>query len=186
MILIGVCGKKYSGKDTMADYLVSRYGFQKRSFAGPLKDACRHLFHFSEAQCHDPRQKDVVDPRWNISPRQAFQMVGTDWVRRQFHRNFWVERMRFELMGFGPKDRVVLCDVRFENEKDLVLELGGSMWGIQRPSLRHRKDEHESEMSMDSFFASLPLLENNGSVQEFYSKIDAYINVVFLQQTDSI
>jgi hypothetical protein len=181
MILIGVCGKKYSGKDTMADYLVSRYGFQKRSFAGPLKDACRHLFHFSEAQCHDPRQKEVVDTRWNISPRQAFQMVGTDWVRHQFHRNFWVERMRHELMGFGPNDRVVLCDVRFENEKDLVLELGGFMWGIQRPSFRRRRDEHESETSMDSFFASLPLLENNGSVQEFYSKIDAYINVVFLQ-----
>jgi hypothetical protein len=177
MILLGLCGKKYSGKDTMADYLVEYHGFQKMSFAAPLKEACRHLFFFSEEQCHDPRRKDVVDRRWNISPRQAFQMVGTDWIRNQFHSHFWVERMRFELEECSPESRIVVSDVRFENEKDFVVELGGHVCGIHRPSLSaSRTDLHESEINMDSFFVNLPLLSNDSSLDDFYRKIDAYLN----------
>jgi len=179
MILIGICGKKYAGKDTMADYLVQHYGFQKKSFAGPLKEACRHLFLFSDAQCHNPRYKDVVDPRWNLSPRQAFQLVGTDWVRNQFHKNFWVERMRYELDAMDKNARIVIPDVRFENEKNVVLEWGGHVCGIDRAH-GHPRDFHESETHMDSFFDSLYLLENKRSVDDFYQKIDTYLNnIVF-------
>jgi hypothetical protein len=31
-MIFGICGFKSSGKDTIADYLVSRYGFKKLSF----------------------------------------------------------------------------------------------------------------------------------------------------------
>ena len=175
MILLGLCGKKYVGKDTLADYLVSRHGFIKKSFAGPLKDMCQHLFLFSDAQCHNPRLKDVVDPRWNLSPRMALQMVGTDWIRNQWDKDFWVKRMHFDLSACQNHDRIVLSDVRFENEKDLVVGMGGHVWGISRSRV-HTVDSHESETNLDGFFASLPILENNGSVVEFYEKIDMYLN----------
>jgi hypothetical protein len=124
----------------------------------------------------------VVDPRWNLSPRGAFQMVGTDWIRQRFHEHFWVERMRFELMGcLDTNTRIVISDVRFENEKDLVLELGGVVWGISRRSTRyHKEDRHESETNMDSFFASLPYIENDGGVDDLYTKTDTYLNTIVL------
>lgn len=177
MILLGICGKKYSGKDTMADYLVANYGFEKRTFAGPLKDACRDLFLFSEDQLHNPRLKEVVDPRWNLSPRAALQMVGTDWMRNRFQKNFWVDRMRFDLVE-NPNARVVISDVRFENEKDLVLALGGQVCTVSRYSVRRELfpvEEHESETHMDHFVGSLPSILNNGSVLQFHQKIDEYI-----------
>lgn len=43
---IGFCGFKGSGKDTAADYLVSRFGYTKVSFADPLKKACESIFSF--------------------------------------------------------------------------------------------------------------------------------------------
>lgn len=46
MVLIGLTGKKRSGKDTTADYLVEKYGFSKMSFSTPLKDICKILFSF--------------------------------------------------------------------------------------------------------------------------------------------
>jgi hypothetical protein len=177
MILIGICGKKFSGKDTMADYLVSRYGFKKMAYADGLKKACRELFMFSEEQCSNPRLKEVTDPRWGISPRTAFQMVGTDWVRHQFRRDFWVQRMRVHLeeeIRKDPSVRIVVSDVRFENEKDLLQEKNGVVCGVHRSSNRHH-DTHESETGTDSFFDTLFPLHNNGTVQEFYEKIDDYL-----------
>jgi len=178
MILVGLCGKKFAGKDTMADYLVAHHGFYKKSFAGPLKEACRHLFLLSDNQCHNPRFKDVIDPRWNVSPRALFQIVGTDWVRNQFHTNFWVERMRHELATVPPGIRIVISDVRFENEKNLVLDYGGHVCGLERVPCFGRKDAHESETNMDSFFDSLHVLHNNSSVEQFYKKIDTYLHDV--------
>jgi hypothetical protein len=176
MVIIGICGKKFSGKDTMADYLVSRYGFTKMTYADGLKKACRELFMFSEEQCSSPRLKEVTDPRWGISPRTAFQMVGTDWVRKQFRQDFWVQRMRFHLeeeIRKNPSVRIVISDVRFENEKDLLQEKNGFVCGVHRFS-RHQ-DNHESETGTDGFFPTLFLLDNNGTVQEFYEKIDDYL-----------
>ena len=46
-MIIGLTGKKESGKDTAGDYLVKYYKFKKDSFARPLKDACKILFHLT-------------------------------------------------------------------------------------------------------------------------------------------
>ena len=40
LIVIGICGLKYAGKDTVADYLVENHKFIKLSFAGELKKLC--------------------------------------------------------------------------------------------------------------------------------------------------
>lgn len=176
MILVGLCGKKYSGKDTVADYLVEHHGFQKKSFAGPLKEACQALFLFSDEQCHDPCLKEVVDPRWGLSPRAALQMMGTDWVRNQFAKDFWVHRMRFDLLDVTTTTRIVISDVRFENEKDLVTELGGSVYRVHRPSSPQKEDGHESETNMDQFADSLPTIVNDGTLEELYEKIDTVLN----------
>ena len=42
--VIGFLGKKGTGKDTCADYLVENHAFEKLSFAGPLKEKDFPLF----------------------------------------------------------------------------------------------------------------------------------------------
>ena len=40
-MLIGITGKKFNGKDTVADYIVKEYGGNKVSLATPVKEICR-------------------------------------------------------------------------------------------------------------------------------------------------
>ena len=41
--MIGICGLKGSGKDTVADFLSTTYGFEKRALAAPIKYICAYL-----------------------------------------------------------------------------------------------------------------------------------------------
>ena len=60
--LVGICGRKGSGKDTVADFISRRYGFEKRALAQPIKHICGYLFNFNEAQLDGPL-KEAIDPQ---------------------------------------------------------------------------------------------------------------------------
>lgn len=57
MLIIGVCGKAGSGKDTIADILVRDHGFVKVAFADPLKRICKDIYDFSDDQLWGPSEK---------------------------------------------------------------------------------------------------------------------------------
>ena len=81
--MIGFLAKRQSGKDTACDYLVEKNGYTKRAFAHPLKRCTQELFGFTDDQIFT-EQKEEIDENWGISPRQAFQVVGSDIVRDLF------------------------------------------------------------------------------------------------------
>lgn len=141
MILVGL-----SGKTTAANILVREHAMELMSFAAPLKEAVRILFNFSSNQLRTPEGKAAVDPRWGITPRRALQIVGTDWCRRQICSDFWG---RHFLMSVQDKAAVVVDDVRFSDEAQVILSLGGKIIHINRLSnqLLRSEDEnfHESE-----------------------------------------
>jgi hypothetical protein len=55
-MIIGICGKAGSGKDTTADFLVKNHGFVKVAFADVLKRIVREDFDFSDEQLFGPSQ----------------------------------------------------------------------------------------------------------------------------------
>src|SRR5579863_3132559 len=57
-VIIGITGRKRSGKDTVGNYLVEHYGFVKVSFADTLKEACKIIFGFSDEQVYGDELKD--------------------------------------------------------------------------------------------------------------------------------
>ena len=76
MTIIGCAGKKLAGKDTLSDMLVAEYGFVKLSFAGPLKQAAKMIWGFTDRQLHGDL-KEEPDPRYPmptgryLTPRKA-------------------------------------------------------------------------------------------------------------------
>lgn len=132
MVIIGICGQKRHGKDTIANYLVDKYGFIKMSYAQPIKDICEKLFHFNGEQL-DGKLKETIDDVWGFTPRQAFQFIGTDLFRDQFKQlspnigeDIWAFRLNQEinlaLSNSHQTQHICISDVRFDNEIKLLRE----------------------------------------------------------------
>ena len=43
-VIIGITGKKRSGKDTISEYFEKKYKFTRNAFADPIKGVCREMF----------------------------------------------------------------------------------------------------------------------------------------------
>lgn len=166
-MLIGLIGKKSSGKDTFSDFLVCHYGFQKRAFADPLKKCCQLLFGLTDQQIHDPMMKETMDERWEMTPRKIMQVVGTDLFRHHFDVNFWLKL--FENWYNDHKENDIVCsDVRFENEAKLIKKLGGVLIRIHRPYVGN--DSHESE-TIDISFHDFEIM-NDSTLDDYQKNID--------------
>ena len=84
--IIGIIAKKYHGKDTIADFISSKYGYEKISFAGPLKQVCHHIFGLTYEQLYGDL-KETNDNYWKCTPRYLLQTVGTNLFRNRFDTN---------------------------------------------------------------------------------------------------
>lgn len=163
--LIGICGRKRSGKDSISDMFINEFGFVKRSFAGPLKEACRIIFGFSDEQVNG-NLKEKIDETWGMTPRYILQAVGTDLFRNQIDKNIWIKSMECFLRN-NPDKNVIVPDIRFANEADFIRSCPGRqgiLIKVERPSLGVNKDTHPSETEMENYNNFDFLIVNNQSL----------------------
>ena len=85
-MIIGIIGKKRVGKDTVADYLVTEYGFEKMALADPMKKAVKEIFLMTDEQLWGSK-KDEVDERYGVSPRRILQVFGTELFQFDVYRH---------------------------------------------------------------------------------------------------
>jgi len=155
-IIIGICGKKFNGKDTFADYFVNEHGFKKVSFGDSVKHSLQNIFGFSDNQLWG-NEKETVDQYWNVSPREMMQFFGTELMRIQLGdkfknigQNIWVmslERKLTDLLAKGYK-KIIIPDIRFANEAEVIRKFNGTMIRIIRENV-NSSDAHTSENSSD-------------------------------------
>lgn len=186
-MILGLTGLPGAGKDTVADYLVRRHGFTKMAFADPLYDEVAEAFgvtvdflrnratketplpELALRNCREPGFVDamavaLLDAGEDAdavalaarSPRWVLRMWGTEYRRAQ-RPDYWVDRTEERLYGLlGTK--IVLTDVRFENEADLVLGYRPSqitnLWCILRTGTQgssHASDRGIPSRAVDVF-----------------------------------
>ena len=139
-MIIGICGLIGSGKGTVGDILVEQ-GFTKVSFADKLKDGVATIFGWNRAMLEGDTDesrnwREQPDDFWtqetgrNITPRIVLQEFGTECMRDGFDDSIWVSLLKKQMLD-NPGDYVV-PDVRFRNEQDMIRELGGEIWRVQR------------------------------------------------------
>lgn len=150
-MIIGLCGKKYSGKDTVADFAALKHDYVKRSFADPLKEAVKALFILTNDQLYGNQKEIPINDWYGCTPRKMLQFVGTDLLRDQLEtimpgigKNVFVNNMRLYLSSIGAGNKIIISDVRFKNELSLVKEMKGVTIWIDRPSVQSN-DTHASE-----------------------------------------
>ena len=182
-MLIGLNGFARAGKDTVGDYLVENYGFEKRSFAAPLKESASRLLMVPVALLDKFKDDEdafvqVVLPQGTVelSFRQFLQRYGTESHRDVFGQDFWVN-VAFAPMdgeGFGGKEyyiknNVCFTDARFENELVGVMTRGGANIRINRET--EGVGNHPSEVAPREGLIDF-VIDNNGTFDELYSQVD--------------
>ena len=124
-MIIGICGLIGSGKGTVADHLVDRYGFQKVSFADALKDATAQMFEWPrellEGDTVESRTwRETPDEFWSselgytVTPRFVLQKFGTECMRVGFYDGVWVSIVKRKILN-NPTVNWVIPDTRFPN-----------------------------------------------------------------------
>lgn len=164
MKLIGLHGLPRSGKDTVAKMLHGLYGFERRAFADPLKQAAAALLNRPLYQCHGESgfDREAVMPEWGFSMRWFLQMLGTECMRDQIHQDFWLKRMEASLDPWGA---FVITDVRFQNEADFIHSRGGWILEIRRSGISGSAHSSDRPLQADR------VLHNDGSLEDLKHKI---------------
>ncbi len=180
-MLIGIVGKKQHGKSTAAAVLADMHGLEVDAFAAPIKAAAREWFGLTTHQV-DGDQKQVIDPRWDRTPREIMQLLGTE-VARTIHPDVWAraaiarhdKRMAHPLTGFRQFKGTVIADVRFLNEATLLREAGGVLIYVVRPGLADDEfSNHASETAVAAIGAGAHItVKNSGSLLQFKNVITA-------------
>lgn len=165
--LIGLSGKKRSGKDTFAAELVENHGFTRVAFADPLRDVAYELAPYVTPNCY--RLDDLVDAYgWDVAKempeaRRILQDLGQ--AVRQLDRDFWLnaaKRTVYDLIARGRS--VVITDVRYQNEAGW-LSTAGWLVRIERPGLESA-DQHPSETDLDDYDYFGETVVNDGTVDD--------------------
>ena len=139
-MIIGICGLIGSGKGTVADILVDQ-GFKKVSFADKLKDGVSTIFGWDRAMLEGDtdesrtwrEQRDdfwSAETKMEVTPRLVLQLFGTDCMRNGFDDGVWVSLLKKTILD-NPGNYVV-PDVRFENEINMIRDIGGVVWWTKR------------------------------------------------------
>jgi hypothetical protein len=142
-MLISLSGLQSSGKDTIANHLITNHNFKKESWAGVLKDMCSIVFGWDrtmlEGGTADARkEREVVDVWWaqqlgnpEFTPRWALQNIGTNVMRNHFHDDIWILALKRKLLK-ELEQNIVITDTRFPNELLTLRDLGCKCYFVKR------------------------------------------------------
>lgn len=141
--VIGFCGFKGSGKDTSADYLCSRYDYQKTLLAYPLKKACQQIFGFTdEAVFGASSLREKVEPHYPLfsgrDPVDGTMLTkvansSEEYWRRDSDGEWFPERItpRLALTSLGTEwGRRLYSDIWADACMNFIRASGSPLWTI--------------------------------------------------------
>ncbi len=183
-MIVGVAGFIGSGKDTIADYLITFKGFRRMSYAEPLKDAIASIFGWErellEGTTKYSREwRDTIDTWWaerlsipHLTPRWVLQQWGTEVGRRAFHDDIWIASIENKLRSV--KDDIVISDCRFPNELKSIKRAGGITIRVSRGT---NPDWYDSAVALnkgyytEGYLEARKVLDNLGVHASEYSSV---------------
>ena len=158
--IISITGNMGVGKDTMADYVVSKYGFVKVSMADPFKRIAKEVYEFTDEQLWGPSQArnkdDTRYPRPDgtyITARIVTQLLGSE-LSRLAYPETWIVYMKrvikkieagyfysekqgaYEIPGKKSEYKgIVVNSCRFRNEIEGLKETGAVAVRLKRAAI---------------------------------------------------
>ena len=151
-MLIGLVGLIGSGKDTVAERLVTHHGYKRDSFAKSLKDAVSSMFNWDremlEGNTESSRHwREQPDKFWSekmgkeITPRWVLQYFGTEVMRQGMYDAIWVD----SVIGRYKGEKTVISDTRFQNEIKNIKAHGGVIVLVKRNYIIPTREEMQKQ-----------------------------------------
>lgn len=124
MILL-LHGLSRCGKDSVANILANRFDFVHLKIAGHLKRCAAMLFEIP-LEHFETNRKDLLDTKWNCTPRQILKFLGTDVFQFEIEelvpglkRRFWIDHLHTQIAeNRANRKSIVISDYRFPHEWD--------------------------------------------------------------------
>jgi hypothetical protein len=168
--LVGITGRAGSGKSAASDALVEA-GWVRMKFASPLKDMLRAI-GLTDQHIEGDLKEVPCDLLCGQTPRHAMITLGTEWGREMIGGNFWMNIAANRIAtAMAAGINVVVDDVRFDNEADLIKRLGGVVLSLERDSVLAIDHKSEAGVTADMIY------RNDGSAAE----LRGYMISVFAQ-----
>lgn len=199
--LIGVSGVAGSGKDSVGDVLVKKYGFQKFSFSDQLYEEVSKAFDVRIEDLKSRSLKEVPNDHLKLkycrdsgftralshalfctkgygyggvpmSPREILQLWGTEYRRHQ-DPNYWIKRSKDWFDALPPGSRAVNVSVRFPNEMDWIHAEGGVCARVVRPGYEPINAHSSDRLLVDGHFDFI--IVNHRDLVYLESAVDEFV-----------
>lgn len=189
---VALKGKKRSGKDTLADFLIKNHGFVRVYYAEPLKRMLAELFRcagISEDRIQRMIDGDLKEVPSQVlggaTPRYAMQTLGTEW-RNMIDPRLWINIANAKISTLRVAgSNVVLTDLRFMHEAADLESQGFTIVEIRRPEASTGLfEDHASEKEMDSI-APHYLINNDRSLDDLANSGAILMRALEIEEHDN-
>lgn len=205
-MLIGISGKIGSGKDTVAELIVHHFKgldsttytcsevtrpWDVRRFAARLKETVAMLTHTSIANNYTREGKQKVPAGFSYTLGELQQKVGTA-LREHISDNVWITTTLSDFFDSNTNNvktrpNVIVTDVRYHNEAEAILNLGGILIRVNGDPTGCRKYdkrdmEHPSETQLDDFAGFTWVIENDSTIESLTKKVKAVVDQISMNQ----
>lgn len=102
----------------------------------------------------------------HISPREVYQLFGTELMRECVSNSFWTD--------IAPKENVIITDVRFSNEVDWLSDNKGILIDVVREGNEVKVATHSSEAGTGA--TAYHTIDNCSDLVHLQCEVDEFIN----------
>ena len=177
-MLVGLSGVIGSGKDTFFQFL-HEYATSKTkrlptryAFADNLKEACLSIFGGSRDNYFGTQAQKLEEASyWKpilgeaySSYRKIAQTFGTEVCRNNVHPHIWALSLMARIESKINTDLIVITDVRFDNEAEIIKKHGGIILEIVNLNNKNEKSDHISEAGVNPDLITMQVAA--GSLEE--------------------
>ena len=162
-----ICGKARHGKDTVALAIKKAYSDKKvinLSYGSYIKEFARNISDWDGSD--------------ETKPRELLQHLGTEIIRNQIDKDFFIKRLCNDIRVYSYYfDVITISDARFPDEVIMPKKMFDDLIAIKvvrdnfETSLSSKEQNHSTETALDEFDDYDYVIENNGSIEELDKKV---------------
>lgn len=162
-----ICGKARHGKDTTALAIKKAYKDKKvinLSYGSYIKEFAKNISDW--------------DGRDETKPRVLLQQLGTEVIRNNIDKDFFIKRLCNDIRVYSYYfDVITISDARFPDEIMTPKKLFDNVITIKvvrsnfDTNLTLEEQKHSTETALDGFNDYDYVIENNGTIDELDKKV---------------